>query len=308
MIVTRSAGRARLWATVRSLRPRLLTFLLVPVLLNFTWMFYILGLEVVNSLQHYNLAKPWVSGFAGLENYRRLFDDELFWLSLNNTVVWTIGNVIPQLVLGMALAFLLNEEFAFRGLYRSLALSPWAVSATVGAMMWAWMLHGPFGVFNDLLIRAGLGSARIAWLSSPDTAMYGVIIANVWRGVPFFTVTILAGLQAMSDDIYEAAAIDGADGWRTFWYITLPLLKGVIAVTVLLRTVWTFNWVETIFAMTGGGPGNATLTMALLVFNQFFRFSDVGYASAMAVLLFALLMVFTLIYLRLFRLDQGEVR
>jgi multiple sugar transport system permease protein len=282
--------------------------LLLPIFLSFAWLFYVLALELGNSLQYYNLAKPWIKGFAGLDNYRRILSDSLFWLTLRNTLVWTIGNVIPQFVLGMALALLLNEELTFRGLYRALALSPWAVSATVGAMMWAWMLNGPFGVLNDILFRLGFGASRIAWLSQPDTAMMAVIIANVWRGIPFFAVSILAGLQGIPHEIMEAAEIDGADGPRRFLHVTLPMLRGVITITVLLRTVWSFNWVETIFAMTGGGPGNATLTIPVYIFNQFFRFSDVGYASAMAVVLFGLLALFAVVYLRLVRLDELQAR
>lgn len=310
-MATVTAEQARLvgvaWARVWR-RHGLLIALLVPVLLSFAWKGYVLGLELVYSFQHYNLARPWVSGFAGLANYSRMLDDELFWVALQNTLVWTVGCVVPQFVLGMVLALLLNEEFAFRGIYRALALSPWAVSGLVGALMWSWMLNGPFGVFNDLLIRLGLTSERIAWLALPETAMIGVILANVWRGIPFFTVTILAGLQAIPEELYEAAEIDGADGWRSFLHVTLPLLKGVITVTVLLRTIWTVSWVETIFAMTGGGPANATLTLPVYVFNQFFRYSDVGYASAMAVLMFMLLLAFTFVYLRLLRLDEYQAR
>lgn len=289
-------------------RPSLLTVLLIPILLSFSWLLYIIGLEFYNSLQNYNLAKPWLTGFAGLGNYTRIFSDELFWLALQNTVTWTVGSVVPQLILGMLLALLLNEQFPLRGIFRAMALSPWAVSAVVGAMIWAWMMNGPFGVFNDVAFRMGWLTTRIAWLSSPDTAMVGVIVANVWRGIPFFAVSILSGLQSISPDIYEAAEIDGADSWQRFRFVTLPLLKGVITITVLLRVVWTFNWVETIFAMTGGGPGNATLTLPIYIFNQFFRFSDIGYSSALSVLLFAILLIFALIYLRLTNLDESEAR
>jgi multiple sugar transport system permease protein len=289
-------------------RPNLLTVLLIPILISFSWLLYIIGLEFYNSLQNYNIAKPWITGFAGLANYARIFSDEFFWVALQNTVTWTVGSVVPQLVLGMILALLLNEQFPLRGLYRAVALSPWAVSAVVGAMIWAWMLNGPFGIFNDVAFRMGWLTTRVAWLSSPDTAMVGVIIANVWRGIPFFAVSILSGLQAISPDIYEGAEIDGAGSWQRFRFITLPLLKGIITITVLLRVVWTFNWVETIFAMTGGGPGNATLTLPIYIFNQFFRFSDIGYSSALAVLLFGILLVFAVIYLRLTKLDESEVR
>jgi multiple sugar transport system permease protein len=310
-VITQSARAQRLAASPLTLawrRHRLLALLLLPVLFSFAWKGYILALELANSLQFYNLARPWVSGFAGLANYQRMLGDELFWLSLQNTVVWTVGCVIPQLLLGMALALLLNQEMAFRGIYRAFALSPWAVSGAVGALMWSWMFNGPFGLFNDIFNQFGLLIGRPAWLASPDTAMMAVIVANVWRGIPFFAVTILAGLQAIPEELHEAAEIDGAGDLQRFWHITLPLLKGVITVTVLLRTVWTVSWVETILVMTGGGPANATMTLPLYVFNQFFRFSDVGYASAMAVVLFALLALFAVVYLRLLRLDELQAR
>jgi multiple sugar transport system permease protein len=294
---------ARAWR-----RHRLLTGLLVPVFFAVAWKAYVLGVELVDSFQYYNLARPWQTGFAGLANYHRLVGDDLFWLSLHNTLVWTVWCVLPQLVLGMALALLLNQEIELRGMYRAFALSPWAVSGTVGALMWAWMFNGPFGVFNDVLNAVGLVVGKPAWLASPDTAMGAVILANIWRGIPFFAVTILAGLQAIPDEIYEAAEIDGAGDVQRFFFVTLPLLKGVITVTVLLRTIWTVSWVETILVMTGGGPANSTLTLPLYVFNTFFRFSDVGYASAMAVVLFLLLALFTIAYLRLLRLEEATGR
>jgi multiple sugar transport system permease protein len=177
-----------------------------------------------------------------------------------------------------------------------------------GAMMWAWMLNGPFGVINGVLMDFGLIERRIAWLSDPDWAMGGVILANVWRGVPFFAIAFLAAMQAIPEEIYEAAEIDGVNAWQRFAYVTLPMLRGVIAVTVLLRTVWTFNWVETIFAMTNGGPAHATTTLPMYVFEQFFRFSDVGYASALAIMLFGSLLLFAAAYIRLSRMSEAAGR
>jgi multiple sugar transport system permease protein len=282
--------------------------LLAPLAIVFGWKFGVVALQAWQSLWRINFAKPWVEGFAGLENYAQAFDDPVVAQAAFNSLVWTIGSVVPQAVLGMALALLLNRSFPLRDLARTLALSPWAVSAVAGAMMWAWMLNGPFGVINGVLMDFGLIERRIAWLSDPDWAMGGVILANVWRGVPFFAIAFLAAMQAIPEEIYEAAEIDGVNAWQRFAYVTLPMLRGVIAVTVLLRTVWTFNWVETIFAMTNGGPAHATTTLPMYVFEQFFRFSDVGYASALAIMLFGSLLLFAAAYIRLSRMSEAAGR
>ena len=286
----------------------LILALLCPAFVTFFWKGSVVVLQAINSLQNFNYAKPWLTGFVGFSNFNRAFNDPLFWDSISNATIWTIASVIPQATLGMAMALLLNQQLPLRGLIRTLALTPWAISAVAGALMWAWMMNGSFGVINDMALRVGIIDERIAWLSDPDTAMGGVVIANIWRGTPFFAVAFLSALQSIPDDLYEAAEIDGAGMWHSFLHITLPMLSGVIAVTILVRSIWTFNWVETIFAMTAGGPADSTMTLPMYIFHQFFRFSDVGYASALAMLLFFSLLLFAIAYIRLTKLSEAAGR
>ena len=184
--------------------------------------------------------------------------DPVFWLTLWNSVVWVFGSVILQFVFGFAAALLLQQAFRGRALVRTLTLLPWIIPGVVVGLIWQWLYQPNYGVINDLLIRAGWMHERVAWLSSPDTAMAAVVFTNVWRGIPFFAIMLLAGLQSVPDELYEAAHVDGAGVLSRFWHITLPLLRPIIVVATATRIIWTFNYADLIFVMTGGGPANAT--------------------------------------------------
>ena len=204
------------------------------------------------------LYKPQDYRFIGLGNYLRLIEDPVFWLTLRNSVVWVFGSVILQFIFGFAAALLLQQAFRGRALVRTLTLLPWIIPGVVVGLIWEWLYQPNYGVINDLLIRFGLMSERVAWLSSPDLAMAAVVFTNVWRGIPFFAIMLLAGLQAVPDELYEAAHVDGAGVFSRFWHITLPLLRPIIVVATATRIIWTFNYADLIFVMTGGGPANAT--------------------------------------------------
>ncbi len=237
----------------------------------------------------------------GFDNFARILTDPMTALSFQHSLVWVVGTTLPPLLLGLALAVLLNQPFHSRALYRTLVLSPWAISGVVSAMAWSWILNGPFGVLNDTLVRLGLVATRHPWLADPSTAMAGVILASIWRGFPFFAITLLADLQTIPEDVYEAAEIDGAGPWQRFWHITLPMLTGLIVLTTLLRAIWTFNFVENTFLMTYGGPASATTTWPVYLFQVFFDAGDIGYAAAMGIALFAGLIGLASVYIRLAR-------
>ncbi len=280
--------------------------MLLPVFVSLGFLFYNLGLVIFESLRDHKFAFPQLVAFNNLGNYRRLFTDSMILMSLRNSLVWVAGTVSIALVLGFVLALLLNQDFWGRGIYRAMILSPWAISGIVAVMIWAWILNGNYGVLNDLLMRAGIIRHPIAWLADSKLAMPSVIISSVWRGVPFFAVTILAALQAIPEDLYEAAVVDGAGSWQKFRYITVPMIKGVLVITTLLRTVWAFNWIENIYAMTGGGPGYATTTWAYYLFQQFFDYGDIGYASAMGVVLMVGLLLLSMLYLKLSAVTEAS--
>src|SRR5580704_4823807 len=253
-----------------------------------------IGLAIKMSLYNDVLYKPQAYHFIGLGNYVRLVEDPVFWLTLWNSVVWVFGSVVFQFVAGFAAALLLHQAFTGRALVRTLTLLPWIIPGVVVGLIWEWLYQPNYGVINDLLIRAGWMHERLAWLSSPDTAMAAVVFTNVWRGIPFFAI----GLQAVPDELYEAAHVDGAGVLARFWHITLPLLRPIIVVATATRIIWTFNYADLIFVMTGGGPANATQITSTYTLMQAYSNLDFGYAGALSVVLLLVMLAFTWFYLR----------
>jgi multiple sugar transport system permease protein len=245
---------------------------------------------------------PMNTPFIGLEHYGAMLEDGYFWRSLWNSVVWVGVSLFFQFLLGFGLALLLNStRFWGKGLYQAIVFAPWAVSGFLIAILWAWMLNGEFGVVNDLLMRTGLIDEKIGFLSRSETALFACVLANVWFGITFFAIMLYAALQAIPPSLYEAADIDGATAWQSFWRVTAPMVKSTMVVTILLRSIWIFNWADLIWVMTKGGPGGASQTLALYVFQKAFLGLDFGYAAALGVALTALSLAFTAIFLRVTR-------
>jgi multiple sugar transport system permease protein len=246
------------------------------------------------------LLNPLSGAFVGFAHFRDLWDDPNFWNALTNTVWWTAASVALQFFLGLILALLLDRPFLGRGLVQALVFLPWAVPAFLSGLNWAWLFNPVVGPLPHWLFALGLMRHPDNILSSPETALWGPIIANIWWGTPFFAITLLAALQSIPRDLYEAAAIDGAGPLRRFRDITLPFLAPTIAIAVLLRTVWIANAADLIVVMTGGGPADRTQIVASYIFTQAFRRLDFGYASAIATVLLVLLLIyaFLLILLR----------
>jgi multiple sugar transport system permease protein len=261
------------------------TVVFIPVLVTL-WM----------SLHRFVLFEPRTTPFIGLANYAAVIADPTFWASLARSLVWIVGGVSLQFSLGFAAALLLNRRFAWRGLARGLIVIPWALPSVIIGLIWTWMLDFNLGVINTLLVRLGLFAHPIAWLAQPDTAMIAVILALTWQGFPFFAVTLLAGLQGIPREHYEAASIDGAGAFGSFRHVTLPGLAPVMATALLLRMIWVANSLDLIFIMTGGGPGTATETLPLYAFLKAWTGLDYGYGSALAVMLTLLLLAVVAIY------------
>jgi multiple sugar transport system permease protein len=260
-----------------------------------------IGMAMKMSLYNDILYKPQEYRFIGLGNYVRLAQDPVFWLTLWNSFVWVFGSVVLQFVAGFAAALLLHQAFRGRALVRMLALLPWIIPGVVVGLIWEWLYQPNYGVINDLLIKAGWLHDRIAWLSSPDLAMAAVVFTNVWRGIPFFAIMLLAGLQAIPGELYEAAHVDGAGVLARFRHITLPLLRPIIVVATATRIIWTFNYADLIFVMTSGGPANATQITSTYTLLQAYANLDFGYAAALSVVLLLVMLAFTAAYLRLTR-------
>ena len=283
--------------------------LLAPILL-FVSLFLLWPMinVFVMSVQEYRLLKPDERHFIGFQNFVTVFtEDKVFMKAIKNSVVWVAVSVAAQTILGFWLAYLLNQKFKGRGLYRALVLSPWAVAGVMVAIIWSLIYGETFGVLNDLLLKLGLIDQNISWFSDSTRAMTAVIIANVWRGIPFFTISYLSALAGISDDIYESARIDGARTMVTLFKITLPMIKDTIVITTLLRSIWTFNAVDLINTLTGGGPNNATMTMPLYIMQKFKMEYNYGHASALAAIASCIMMVVAFTYIKIGKLGKEEM-
>lgn len=268
------------------------------VIATLVLVFYPMFQAAITSLFRNVLWRPRDVAFIGLDNYLAILHDPVAWSSLGRTVLW-IGVTVPlQLLLGLCTALLLNQQFRWRGLARSLILIPWALPSVIIGLMWSWIYHPQAGVLNDLALRLGLLQAAVPWLANPDTALYSIMVALIWQGFPFFAIMILAGLQTIPANLYEAASIDGATTWQKFWEITLPGLKGVLVTAVMLRLIWVANSIDVIYVMTGGGPGYASQTLPLYAFKRTYASMDFGYGTALAVTFSILLLGLIVLYLR----------
>jgi len=250
------------------------------------------------SLHEYVLYDPGNFRFIGLRNFATAFSDEVFWIALLNSAIWVSGIVLLQLLLGLGAALLLNQSFWWRGMARALVIIPWALPSVIIGLMWTWIYDFNLGVLNDILLRIGLISAPHPWLAQPSTALACIMLALVWQGFPFFTVTILAGLQTVPHELYEAAEIDGASPWRQFLHVTLPSIAGIVATAVLLRIIWVANSLDVILVMTGGGPGYATHTLPLYAFLRAYTGMEFGYAASLSLMLTAILLGIVWLYVR----------
>ncbi|WP_448003632.1 carbohydrate ABC transporter permease [Agromyces bauzanensis] len=252
------------------------------------------------AFRNWKLSNLTDTGWVGLQNFATIVDDPNFGTILGNSVLWVVASIVPQFVIGFALALWLRRRFRFRGVYQALVFFPWAISGFLIGILFRWMFNGEFGVINDLLRKTGLVDAPIPWLAEPGTAMFAVIVANVWYGVTFFAIMILAALQSVPDELFEAAALDGAGKARTLFQITIPYISTTLALTVLLRVIWIFNFPDIIWAMTGGGPANQThiVTTWMITFTQR---GDYGVASALGLIVVGLLLVFSAFYLMALR-------
>lgn len=253
---------------------------------------------ILMSFQNYDLRRPKEIAFSGLANYIAAFSDKLFWNAFARTLIWVIFGVGFQFLFGFILALLLNQHFKGRGVVRALSMIPWVTPGVLIGLMWRWIYDGNFGVINDLLLRLHIIDEKIPFLAQVSTAFPSVIVTIVWQGIPFFALMLLAALQGVSSEMYEAAEIDGASAWQRLIYITLPSIKNTIFVTGMLRIIWVANSVDVIFNMTEGGPAYSTQTLSVYIYTTA-NALKLGYASAMAILLALLLLCVAIPYLRM---------
>lgn len=253
------------------------------------------------SFQNVQILNPFKTGWVGLQHYQMLLRDPVFGHALLNTLWWTFASLAIQFALGLGLALLLSEPFYGRKLVQALVFLPWAVPSFISGLAWAWLFNPIIGPLPHWLFALGLLSSPDNILADPAIAMWGPITANVWWGVPFFAITLLAAIQAIPAEMYEAAAIDGAGPWNRFRHVTLPYLAPTIAITVLLRTIWISNFADLIVVMTGGGPANTTQILPSYIFTTAYKKLDFGYAATLSMALLLLLFLYSAVLIRLRR-------
>lgn len=278
----------------------------MPVLILLLIMYgYPLIKSIIMSLQDYKLTSSGSAPFNDFANFKKMFSDTDFLLLLKNSLIYVIISVVAQFVLGLILALCLKTKFRGRGIYQSIVFLPWAFSSFVVGLMFRWSFNGEYGVVNDILMKMGIIKENVAWLGTPGLSLAVVIIAMIWMGIPFFGIMILAALQSVPDDIYEAADIDGCGMFRKFFSLTLPYIKPTIIMTVLLRTIWIFNSFDLIVIITGGGPVNYSQTLPSYMYSKAFASYDFGLASAFGVLLIVILGIYAVLFLKLSNYDKA---
>nr|WP_258070573.1 sugar ABC transporter permease [Pseudoclavibacter sp. AY1F1] len=243
---------------------------------------------------------PWV----GFENYAEVLGSNLFGTTLLNTVLFTVGSIIGQFVIGLLFALFFNNKFPLSNIMRSLLLLPWLLPVIASTSVWKWILDQDSGVLNQLLGTFGI--APVPWLTSPDVALVAVVLVNIWLGIPFNVSLLYSGLQNIPEDLYEAAALDGATGWKAFWHITWPSLRPVVTVVLVLGVIYTLKVLDIILGLTGGGPANATQTLATDSYFRSFREFTFGTGAAVSNILILFSLVFAMFYLRANRKQVDE--
>lgn len=302
-LVVSSSQRRRLW---RRANPYL--YLLPAILYLAVTLFYPIYSNLRMSVYDVNVStflsgdQPW----AGLENYRVLFADGAFWNAVRLSLLFTAGSLVFQFAIGLLLALLFNSPFPGNNLLRSLLLLGWLMPTILSGSVFRWMLDGDYGIINYILRNLGVLSENQYWLIDTNTALVGTIIANIWVGIPFNMLLLLAGLQSISPTLYEAASLDGANGWKQFWTITLPLLRPVALSVLLLGLIYTFKVFDLIYIMTGGGPVDATSVLPIYIYEQTFQFFNFSIGAASSVMLLVGMLMVAVVYLWLSRREEVQ--
>lgn len=300
-------GRYRRYRKLRLTDGEMATLLLAPVLAYlFLVSYYPIVDTVWTSLQTDALLPTREAEFVGLDNYVTVLSSSSFWNAFTVTMIYTFVSVPVEMVIGLGLALLVNRDFWGKYVAQAAILFPWALPTIINARIWAWLFHGEYGVINDLLVRVGVLSQPFPFLSHPDVALGAMLFVTIWKTSSFVALILLAGLQSIPAHLYEAARIDGASAFRQFWSITLPLLKPVILVALIFRTLPAFQAFGLPYGLTGGGPGESTTTLVLWAHQHTFNNLEFGEGAAAATIITLIAMAICVIYVA--TLYEPEVR
>lgn len=287
-------------------RDSFIFLMLFPALFSVLVVTYLPVLKgIIIAFQNYTLFDLQNIHFNGVDNFIAIFQDEDIWKICKNTLLWITVSLFFQFTLGFSLALLLRKKFAGRGVYQGLVFFPWAISGFVIGIMWKWMFNGQMGIINKLLMEYNLIELPLGFLSDPKLAMFSAIISNIWYGIAFFAIMIVAALQGIPEDVYEAADIDGISRFQQFWYITVPFIRPIILLTLLLRVIWIFNFPDLIFSLTGGGPNNYSQIITSYMFNLVYSTQDYGRASALGLLSLLALACYAIIYFKATKFEKA---
>jgi multiple sugar transport system permease protein len=281
-------GRSSNWLDREDVLGYLLVAPVVIIVLGLVG--YPFGLAILLSLTDKTIGAP--AHFVGFSNFIRLARDPIYRQSVRNTLIFTAGSEALKVPIGFLLALILNEAIPFRRTIRSAVLLPWIVPTVLSAMAWTWMFNPNFSVLNWILLHLGLVSSGLPWLTDPNLAMFSVVLVNAWRGSPFFAIILLAALQAIPADLYEATAVDGAGRWERFRHVTLPLVLPILLIAVLLSTIATFSDFNIVYTITDGGPLNSTHVLATYSFATAITVGRLGEGAAIALTMFPVLLLF----------------
>lgn len=265
-------------------------FVLPAIIVVCALFLYPICSSIFYSFTNKNLIRPTYS-FVGFDNYVTILTDEAFWSSFFNSLKWTVFSLVGQLLVGFTAALALNRVKHLKGVYKTLLIIPWAFPSIVIAFSWKWILNGVYGILPNLLVQLGICDEIPQFLTEKTLAFVVLVLINIWFGAPMIMVNVLSALQTVPQDQYEAAEIDGAKKWQSFLYITVPHIKIVMGLLVVLRTVWIFNNFDIIYLITGGGPAGSTETVPVYAYNMGWGTKLLGQSSAVTVLLFIFMMV-----------------
>ncbi len=280
-------------------RKRDMLWFLPAAVLVLLFFVYPIGRTLILSFQHMNLSTGFHSGFAGLDNFIRLASDSRFHDSLKVTTLFTVLSVGMEFFIGLFLALAVERIKRGRRAVRTMLLIPWTLPTAIIAVLWTWIFNDQYGVINSLLLDAGILDSPFAWLGSPPAALTAIILADVWKTFPFVLIVLLAGIQSIPKEMYEAIEIDGGNAWHKFRYVTIPHLRPFIFLALIFRIVQAYAVFDLVYVMTGGGPGGATETVSVYGYFTFMRYLDFGYGAALVVVVVALLAITAWILYRL---------
>jgi multiple sugar transport system permease protein len=284
-------------------RRRTGVYLIIPALVVMAAVIlFPIGRSIVLSFQEAQLSAGEIgTTWIGDENYRRISEDETFTLALRNSAFFTIAEVLLVLTIALGVALLLNTRAGRNPIYTTILLVPWVIAPVANAVLWKWILHANYGALNALLTGFGITDRYVNWLGTPGLALRMLLLADVWKSVPFIALILLAGLQNIPPALYKAAKLDGANTWQRFRYVTLPGLRTPLALAVVLQTIWSFKVFDLIFVLTKAGPADATLLLNFLAYRVSFNFLDFGYGAAIANIIFLIMFVLALVLIRLLK-------